>query len=145
MFAAGVASPEVSSFATSGASAAVIDSPSGSVRSAGGKVRAWSMARRSASRPSPRVATVGTTAMPSAAMSAGTSMVMPAASAASNWLSAITVGRPSPMTCEARKRLRSRWSASAMITTTSGRGTSFSWPRSTASAISSSGESAVRL
>ena len=99
----------------------------------------------SAFTPSRRVAIVSTTSMPSVALSAATSMVMPRRFAASIMFSAKIIGLPKRIASSTKRKCRRKLVASATQTIRSGAGSSASSPRQTARVIASSGLVALRL
>ena len=107
------------------------------------RVRGLSSVCSSAFTPSRRV--VSTTSMPSVALSAATSMVMPRRFAASIMFSAKIMGRPKRIASSTKRKCRRKLVASATQTIRSGAGSSASSPRQTARVIASSGLVALRL
>ena len=98
-----------------------------------------SISARSSRVPPVRIATAGTTGMPSSAESCATSMSMPRWRARSNMLSTSTIGRPTRLSSSARRMVRRMLVASATHRITFG-GRSFSMRPSTMSrVIASSG------
>ena len=112
-------------------------------RGAGSEV--WESACLRATKPTPRVATMGITGTPSRSLRAGTSINTPACSAISTMLSATISGNCSSNIWATKYRFRSRLVASITATITSGRATPGNRPRSTSRATASSGERICKL
>ena len=106
---------------------------------------ACSTARASSSVPRLRVATVGTTGTPRRCSRSLQSICRPFFSATSQQFSAITIGTSSSDACEARNRLRCKFSTSTTTMIRSGAGRPSTRPASTSTAIRSSSELALRL
>ena len=106
---------------------------------------ACSTARASSSVPRLRVATVGTTGTPRRCSSSLQSICRPFFSAMSQQFSAITIGTPNSEACEARNRLRCKFSTSTTTIIRSGAGWPSTRPAKTSTAIRSSSELALKL
>ncbi|MDR6128491.1 pectin methylesterase-like acyl-CoA thioesterase [Sphingomonas sp. SORGH_AS438] len=92
-----------------------------------------------------RTATVGTTGTPSSRASTAGSSTSPSRSARSTILSATTTGRPSAISCRAKRRWLSRLAASITTIIASGTRSKLDRPVTTSRVTRSSGEEGSRL